>query len=296
MKDLLPPDPVPELLRLTVPHEDVAGVLAARPRPGTEAWRLLESNVHTLVSAMGDLDDPPRFPDLPDPYFYVHVFMAAAPHVREYHRSRGIPDDVSSRTLADLGRNMAVYRKRLGTGGLNAPFWLMLHFRGMIYELGRLQFERATLDERLAESIKAAGLPCEPGEPALSVHIPDFLGPMTPEACDAAFAEAAAFFPRHFPEERPRYAFCGSWLLDEQLARYLPEESNIVRFQRRFRPAYRSDNDGGIVPFVFGADARLAPDLPRRTNLERAVGDHLRAGNTWHATTGWTPLAGAPAE
>ncbi|WP_197093753.1 acyltransferase domain-containing protein [Nonomuraea sp. SBT364] len=288
----LPPDPVAELLRLAVPHEDVAGVLAARPRPGTEAWWLLERCVHTLVSAMGELDDPPQFPELPDPYFYVYVYLAAAPHVRAYHRSRGIPDDVASRTLADLGRNMAVHRKRHGAGGLNAPFWLMLHFRGLIYDLGRLQFQRAGLGTRTAEAIRAEGLPCEPGEPVLSVHIPDFLGPMTPAACDAAFDRAAEFFPRYFPEEKPRYAVCHSWLLDDQLAGYLPEESNIIRFQRRFRQAYRHENDGGIVAFVFGADG---PDLPRRTNLERAVGDHLRAGRTWHLTSGWTTLPEAPA-
>ena len=30
------------------------------------------------------------------------VFVAALPYVRDYHRSRGIPDDVTQATLADL--------------------------------------------------------------------------------------------------------------------------------------------------------------------------------------------------
>ena len=58
---------------------------------------------------------------------------------------------------------------------------------------------------------------------------------MTAEACDASFAWAPRFFARHFPEDDYRVATCGSWLLDEQLAEYLPETSNIVQFQRRFR-------------------------------------------------------------
>ncbi|MER7500967.1 acyltransferase domain-containing protein [Nonomuraea pusilla] len=286
----LPSDPVSELLRLAVPHEDVGGVLAETPRPGTETWWLLERCVHSLVATMGELDDPPSFPPLPAAfgrYFYVHVFLAAAEHVRAFHRSRGIADDVSWRTLTDVGRNMAVHRRKHGSGGVDTPHWLMLHFRGVLYDLGRLQFQRARLGTRTGRAVAAAGLPCVPGDPVLAAHIPAFLGPLTPSACDAALARAADFFPRHFPEERPLVVVCHSWLLDEQLAEYLPEGSNIVRFQRRFRQAYKAEHDGDVIGFVFGAEAA---ELPRRTVLERAIDDHLRAGRTWHGTAGWLVL------
>jgi hypothetical protein len=59
-------------------------------------------------------------------------------------------------------------------------------------------------------------------------------GPMTPEAVTASLDEARAFFPRHFPDERYTTFSCGSWLLDPRLLEYLPEDSNIVRFQQRF--------------------------------------------------------------
>ncbi|WP_336209195.1 acyltransferase domain-containing protein [Nonomuraea sp. LPB2021202275-12-8] len=287
---VLPPDLAGELLRLTVPHEDVGGVLAGVPRPGSEAWWLLERCVGSLVSTMGELDDPPPFPPLPasaDPYFYVYVFLAAAPHVRAYHRRLGVADEVSRRTLADLGRNMAVHRRKHGTGGVDAPVWLTLHFRGLNYDLGRLQFQRARIGTRTHEAVTAAGVSCEPGDPVLSVHIPDFLGPLTPAACDAAFARAREFFPRHFPREDPRVAVCHSWLLDDQLAEYLPEDSNIIRFQRRFRQIYKAEGDGGVISFVFGAERA---ELPRGTTLERAIGDHLRAGRSWHGTAGWLLL------
>lgn len=50
---VLPTDPASELLRLTVPHEDVGGVLASVPQRATETWWLLERRVHSLVSTMG---------------------------------------------------------------------------------------------------------------------------------------------------------------------------------------------------------------------------------------------------
>ena len=84
---------------------------------------------------------------------------------------------------------------------------------------------------------------------------------------------------------------CYSWLLDDQLAEYLDERSNIIRFQRRFRIVGEGSNgDAEILRFVF---KRIAPDideLPQRTKLERAIVAHLRAGRHWRNRTGWLPL------
>ena len=163
---------------------------------------------------------------------------------------------------------MAVHRRRVGTGGLLIPGWLGLHFRGEIYQLGRLQFQRSRLGGRTGEAVRAAGLPLGPEDFALDVHVPGFLGPITPEACDRSLALAREFFARHFPEEPYQVATCHSWLLDPQLAGYLPKDSNIVRFQDRFRIAYEKKEaaDGDPVAFVFG-DPELPLDaLPRRTD------------------------------
>lgn len=291
----LPHDYADELLRLAVPHEDINGVIASAPRPGTDTWGLLQRSVNSLVSTMGDLDGPTvAFPTtLPDelgPYFYTHVFAATAPFTRAYHRERGIPADVSWATLADMGRHMAVHRRRYGTAGVHAPWWHSHAYRGTLYDLGRLQFERVRPPERTVAAIHAAGVSHEPGDLALSVHIPDFRGPFTPEACDAAFARAREFFPTYFPEQRHDIAVCDSWLLDEQLAAYLPADSNIVHFQRRFAQDHkRDDDDGGVISFVYGRELPV-DEMPRRTTLERAVADHLRAGGTWHGTHGWFSL------
>jgi hypothetical protein len=76
------------------------------------------------------------------------------------------------------------------------------------------------------------------------------------------------------------------------LRRYLPADSNIVRFQDRFRVA-REDTepaDTEPVQFVFGDPDLPVADLPRRTSVERAVGDHLRAGGHWYIGHGWFPF------
>ena len=287
------------LLRLTVPHQDIDELIAvtATLRGSAELWWLLERCTHALAREIGQLEEQASMPRLPEElgalqhYFYVLVFLALRPHVQAFHHARGIPDDVSWSTLADLGRNMAIYRQKYGSGGLEVPWWIRLHFRGTIYEQGRLQFERARLGKRTGRAISEAGLPYGPGDPVLSVHIPEYCGPLTPEACDASFARAKAFFARYFPEEHYAIGVCHSWLLDEQLAEYLPATSNIVRFGRRFRPAYRPDDDDtDIIEFVFRRPKATLDELPRRTALERAVVDHIRSGRHWHGGAGWLLL------
>ncbi|PNG18099.1 hypothetical protein C1J00_32920 [Streptomyces cahuitamycinicus] len=49
---------------------------------------------------------------------------------------------------------------------------------------------------------------------------------------------------------------------------------------------------GGGAPFPAAPGRARCPrvsGLPRRTTVERAVGDHLRAGGHWYVWLGWSP-------
>lgn len=292
--------PMPEtaltlLLRLGVPAQDAAEIVGGlsdlRRNPALN-W-LVRRCAQRTVADMGGFRPGGSWPPLPDDwgrYFYVYVFLAVLPYVRAYHEHRGIPDDISWATLAALGGAVESHRQRVGTGGIDAPFWIDLHFRGGIYLLGRLGFNRGDLGF-LAPAVQAAGLSYQESDPALGVHAAP-TGPLDPAACDASFALAGEFFTRHFPEETYRLARCGSWILDEQLTEYLPADSNIIRFQRRFHltPETR-DGDADILSRIFktSPETDLAT-LPRRTTLQRAVIDHLRAGRHWNIAFGWLEL------
>jgi len=217
------------------------------------------------------------------------------PHTRALHQRRGIPEDVTQATVADVGRHFLIHREQHGTHGMSNPDWMMLHARGLIFQIGRLQFERGHLGTSTSRSIQAAGFPCEKGDPVISVHIPGHMGPMSPEACDASFAAARPFFREHFPEELPALGVCHSWLLDKQLSDYLPATSNILRFQQRFRHAYRPEpNNRTTLEFVFRTPDCPLDELPQRTTLERAVVQHIRDGRQWHGGVGWMEWQPAP--
>ena len=277
--------------RLAIDESDRHEVLAAWPSPETdpETWGSLRRAYHTLVADMGGYASL----QLPGPvtestplgrYFFVYVYLAALADVRRFHLQRGIPDDISWATLSDLGRNLKRDRLLLGDGGLRTSGWLTLHFRGSIYQLGRLQFTR--MNVRAAHVADAF----REGEPTLGIHIPES-GPLTPEACDDSVAQARPFFSRHFPETPTRLAICTSWLLDPQLADYLAPDSNIVQFGRRFTLVGDGyDGDADVLRFVFHRIAPRIDDLPQRTTLERAIVAHLRAGGHWRNRTGWVEL------
>jgi len=294
----------PLLLWLAVPHEDIGDLLALLPRddlPGDrhdpELRWLLERAVHLLWRATGPDDDALDVPRLPaglgplGRYLPALVVLAMLPHTLRLHRERGVEPEVSRLSLADLGRHLARHRLAFGTGGVEHPGWLTRHLQGKLFQLGRLQFERLHLRGRVAEAVRDAGIARAEGAPALSVHIPGLYGPMSPQACDTSFALAGSSFARHFPQDRFEVAVCDSWLLDPQLAEYLPPGSNILRFARRFQVAHPAgDLDGAVQDFVFGRRYPAPEAMPAATTLERAVAAHARAGRHWHGGVGWLRL------
>jgi len=277
--------------RLAIALEDQDEILAAWPSPETDpvTWSRLERAYEILVKDLGgfaplELPGPANESTPQGRYFFVYVYLAALADVRRFHMQRRIGDQTSWATLSDLGRNLTRDRLLFGDAGLRTSGWLTLHFRGSIYQLGRLQFNRMNVRAgHVADEFRES-------EPALGIHIPES-GPLTPEACDDSLAQARAFFARHFAETPTRLGICTSWLLDPQLAEYLGPESNILRFQRRFTLVGDGyDGDADVLRFVFHRIAPNIEGLPQRTTLERAIVSHLREGKHWRDRTGWLHL------
>ncbi|MFD9701104.1 acyltransferase domain-containing protein [Lentzea sp. NPDC059081] len=286
------------LALLGVPDADLDDVLATLPGPDRTPglWEAL-LRCHQVLYAREPI--PSRLVDWPNApaelgtagrYFYVHLYLLALPTLLALHEELRIPFDVTEATVRDLGAKVVTYRKYYDVGGFDRQGWLVRHFRGTLFRLGKLQFDRAvlTVDEYKAGPDTGP----EDGTPVLEVHIPGD-GPMTPQACAESFRRARPFFLEHFPEEHYEYGTCRSWLLDPQLAGVLPESSNIVRFQplwTLFGPMPDCDSD--VLEFVF----HLPPGtgdlaaLPQDTTLQRVLVSHLRSGGHWRQGCGWLAL------
>jgi hypothetical protein len=272
--------------RLAVRPDDAAEIMAGWPDAGSRRWTpelrwLLDRSIALVRADLGGhgwLSPGPELPRERGPawrHLYVYAYLALADVVTGYHRDHGIPGAVSRATLGDLGRNLAIDRRMHREGWPVMQSWLTLHVRGGVYELGRLHHQR--------------------GGTAISLHVPES-GPLTPQAVTASLDEARAFFPRHFPGEHYTAFSCGSWLLDPQLLEYLPGDSNIASFQRRFEleEPYEEpeglDCDVEVLRFVFRTLTTPLDQLPRRTVLQRAIVGHLKAGRHWHWRRGHFPI------
>ena len=287
---LPPPDEAAVILRnLDVPPPAASEILAAMPSPdgNPEAWWLLERCAWAVI----DRDDARR-PPWPAPwvtdepltrYFHLYVFLGVAEHVLAMHAARGIPPEITWGTLGDVGLQVAHHQARHGTYGFDGAFWIFNHFRGDLFQIGRLQYE-------LGGATFSSDVFVE-GAPVLHMHIPA-IGPLTPEACDASQQQARAFFAEHFAETDYRYGTCESWLLDEQLEEVLPASSNIVSFQRRFThdPDFSSPGDDDIVRFTFGWLPADLGELPQDTTLQRGIVAKIRDGHHWRIRRGWLEI------
>ena len=274
------------LRRLEVPELDAEEIVAASPDPDRDPalWWLLERAHHAIARHMGDFMAKVRGgPTLPYEagaaarYFHVYVFLATVPAVRRFYASRGIPDEIAWDTLAHLGEMVAIHRRKYGEGGMNTQWWLTYHLRGIVYQLGRLQFSLAAGSD---------------GKPYLGLHIPEAGGPLIPEIFNDSLRRARPFFDRYFPEHGAQVASGKSWLLDPQLAEYLTEESHIIQLGRDWTvtDTELESGDDSILEFVFRYNGQPLDELPQRTTLEKAVVAHLKAGRHWHARSGYIQL------
>ncbi|WP_157997004.1 acyltransferase domain-containing protein [Kribbella rubisoli] len=283
--------------RLGIERVDRDSLLDARPDAvrQPELWWVLSCSYRLLLAQMGQRRrGNPAWAALPDEtgsvgrHLFVWAFLAVVPHVRDYHATIGLSDDESWDSLLALGEELALSRRLTGRAGLDATWGLPMVFTGVGFRLGRLAFEREPrrTDGDANDFLRA-------GESALNTHVPASGEPLSEAACDASFGRAAEVVEQ-FAEKVVGFA-CHSWLMDTQLAEYLPASSNIMRFQRRFsRFGERVEADWAPLEHVFHrrydgprVPASLLDELPQRTTLERAIVSHLRRDGHWYNQTGW---------
>lgn len=127
-----------------------------------------------------------------------------------------------------------------------------------------------------------------PGDHMIEIHIPGYSsgGKMLWEDCAESYRQALEFFPRYYPQMRFTAFTCWSWLLDPGLAKILPPESNIVRFQSPFHLLPVHGNEHQCYDLAFGDSNVDISTFPPRTSLQRAIVEYVLAGNRMRSTAG----------
>ncbi|GAA1087078.1 acyltransferase domain-containing protein [Nocardiopsis metallicus] len=222
------------------------------------------------------------------------AFAAMVPEQLRRHARRGIDRSVTVATLADVGVQVLRSRRLFGHLSVETSAWVAAQFRDRLFWVGGLQLEPALLGDQgpvgwyPPEEARALGAGFAVGDPVLRLHIPS--GGLGPESVQDALERARPFAREQLGVDAV-VATCTSWLLDPWWGQALGEESNIVRFQRRFTLVGEgSPGEGDVFRFVFGMPRVEVERAPRRTRLERAAVERLESGQGLKVCTGWLRL------
>lgn len=198
-------------------------------------------------------------------------------HFRRFYLERGISESVFLDTMEDISVWRENYALQTGKVGVSAVMWLRYHLTGLVFRLGRLQFERAQFPDE--------GTPIQKGTAVLGVHIPQGQS-LSEELCETSFQAAPSFFKQHFGMEPVAFT-CHSWLLHPSLQEVLLPQSNIIRFQSGFTVYHTDCDQAQAIERIFGLAREEGAPLPEKTSLQRAAKAYLERGGSFGMGTGY---------
>lgn len=189
---------------------------------------------------------------------------------RRLYEELGIGEDIFLDTIKDVGIWCGNNKNR----GLENYQWLILHVRGELFRLGRLQFQL----DHCGEELLCPRLPLKAGEPVVGIHIPQGEKLVTQD-CVRSIRQALVFFGKYFPEHTYRYFFCESWLLYGKNGAFMAPGSNIERFRSLFDLAADIEDDDQAIERIFGERKEDVRDYPEETALQRSAKRYMLGGN-----------------
>lgn len=211
------------------------------------------------------------------------TYLYLCENVLRQAQERGIPKDIVIETLKDIVIWTENYTEMKGTLFLGELDWLNIHMRSEMFRLGRLQFRMA----KAYRDIPEAGI--VKGDDVMEIHIPrgSRLGM---EECQKSITWAKEFFARYFPEFTYTCFTCNSWLLDDTLKEYLPENSNIIRFGDLFTKVYSRELNC-LLSSIFRADTteENLHDAVCTSSFAQRVKDAVLSGKKFRMTLGFIP-------
>lgn len=196
------------------------------------------------------------------------LYLRFAAELYEEFVKRGIPDQIYFDTFKDLTIWYQCCVKKNGECGLIEEWWLSLPLDLKIFRLGRLQFEPG----ELSEDVEAGEKLWKKGSKVLHVHIPEG-EPLTETLCDESFAAADKFFGKEY-----EIFDCDSWLLSPALEKILSEESNVLKFLRRFQICGVSYKFRQAEERIFGEIREDKENYPEHTSLQRKAKEYVLNG------------------
>ena len=205
---------------------------------------------------------------------FVFLLLSAETLYKRYQK-QNIPDGIFYDTIKDLKYKFYECLECKGYFGTFVPHWFEGFYRLERFSLGRFQYEHTDTDK---EIVTPGGVKIKKGTKVLFLHIPSGGEPLTDEVRLDSYKKAYEFYKDTSFVKNGRIVFvCHSWLLYKEHYKFLPENSNILKFMNDFYiyDQYISDIKEDLWR-IFGKNDKLPyKDLPEDTSLKKAYKNWL---------------------
>ncbi|MBQ6019177.1 MAG: hypothetical protein IJL26_03260 [Clostridia bacterium] len=213
-------------------------------------------------------------------YTLEFVFiMNGTEEAKRRYAAAHLSDEVFYDTWDDLRCKLLECMECKGVPGTFVGGWYSRFFDLTLRGYGRFEYVPTVFDWDLEYTMKC-GRVFRPGDLYLDMHIPSSGVPLTDEIRLDSYKKAYQVYAPLFPDGKIVIGTM-TWLLYPAHRKFLPENSNVLRFMDDFELVSFEIKDDFYYDWrIFGADAgRPYGELPRDTSLRRAYADWLAAGN-----------------
>ena len=196
--------------------------------------------------------------------------LRCARKARSEYARLGIPEEIYYDTMAAFSRFVREHMESYGCYGFDRGFWVPRQISCRLFRIGQLEYELTGLN----------------GQSIISLHIPTDVD-LRPEILLPSLKAGLRELHRLFPDTAGMPVYCHSWLLSPLLKTFLPEQSNILRFQSLFDLQPDQKPGTGVLLWVFKNPRLPVEEYPENTSLHRKLKAFFRQGGQFMDGAGW---------
>ncbi len=227
------------------------------------------------------------------PMMKLALVYAFLPTVYDRYREKNISDKIFFDTMNDIKIWIDDHKARTGEDGLYELHWIMHHMNVNIFKIGRLQYQK--LFWYFKPAYDKNGTKINFGDKIINMHIPrgeklDY------EACKESLHMAKEFFKEYFPEYPDNMFMCYSWLLYPGNKDFMPENSNILKFQSLFDIVEKKEEPQPTYLWLYGVKIKnsdlmknkkktgsygFIDKIPQKSSLQKSTVEYIKNGGTF---------------
>ncbi len=219
-----------------------------------------ENGVKEIAGVLGEDPDGTKV--------LTFMLLCAVDSHKEYEK-RGISERIFTDTMKFCTRFIEEHYKLYGTYAFTWAWWFPRQISLREFRIGALEYEMIEQEEKKY----------------INIHIPADAD-LGRESLRKSYEEAREFFAEYYPDFGQSDMVCDSWLLSPVLTKLLPENSNILGFQKVFELTHVDHSNDSSIRWVYGRTDIPMQELPEQTSLQMKIKAYLLEGGSIGAAKG----------